>query len=173
MAADDIAILNDIKELSTPFEAATIQTSSSNSVTISLIIPITCGLFQALDEVKPSLKTFEGQQACTFLTEKVRKRLFPYEERCAARLGTLLDPRFKKEAFLSTNNADSGSQLLKNEPGFISRRSNTFLQNIEPSTSKSVPNKVPQPSLLKFVGNKIANKENSRSGRHNISPAIF
>lgn len=45
LTADDIAILNDIKELLTPFETATTQTSSSSNVTISLIILITCGLF--------------------------------------------------------------------------------------------------------------------------------
>lgn len=76
LTADDIAVLSDLKELLTPFEVATSQTSSSSSVTISLIIPLTCGLFQSLDEIKPNLTTPEGQQACTFLIEKVKKKTF-------------------------------------------------------------------------------------------------
>lgn len=137
LTADEIDLLTDLKEMLSPFDNVTVQTSSSSSVTVSLIIPLTCGIFQSLEELQSKMKTSEGLQACLFLIERIKKRLFPYEDRTAARLGTLLDPRFKKEGFRSVSNAEQAAKTLENEIAVIS--------------------KVQQP-LLKFLQNKIANK---------------
>ena len=52
------------------------------------------------------MRTSEGFRVCMFLLERVKKRLFSYEERTATRLATLLDPRFKKEGFQFAFNAN-------------------------------------------------------------------
>ncbi|XP_019895134.2 E3 SUMO-protein ligase ZBED1-like isoform X1 [Musca domestica] len=154
LTADEIDFLKDLKEILSPFENATVQTSLSSSVSVSLIIPLTCGLFQSLQELKGKMKTPEGLQACLFLIERIKKRLFPYEDRTATRLGTLLDPRFKKEGFRSVFNADQASKVLENEMAAICKGHSS---TVEPSTSQSMNNE-PQQPLLNFMKSKIANK---------------
>ncbi|XP_075151908.1 E3 SUMO-protein ligase ZBED1-like isoform X2 [Haematobia irritans] len=157
LTADDIEILQDLKELLSPFDNATVQTSSSSNVTISLIIPLICGIFQNLNENRNKMKTSEGTKACEFLTQRVQKRLFPYEERTVARLGTLLDPRFKKEGFRCISNADKGTHFLQNEISVMVKTNSNETETAEPSTSKNMSPESQQP-LLTFVQNKIANK---------------
>ncbi|XP_075165097.1 E3 SUMO-protein ligase ZBED1-like [Haematobia irritans] len=153
LTADEIDVLKDLKELLSPFDNVTVQTSSNSNVTVSLIIPLTYGLFQGLEEHKTKMKTAEGLQTCLFLIERVKKRLFPYEERTVTRLGTLLDPRFKKEGFRSIFNSEQAAKSLENEITGISK---VHPINAEPSTSKNV--QVETEPLLKFLQNKIANK---------------
>ncbi|XP_058983790.1 E3 SUMO-protein ligase ZBED1-like [Musca domestica] len=160
LTADDIEFLQDLKQLLMPFDSATVQTSSSAAVTISLVVPLTCGLFKSLDELKSAMKTSEGHQACIFLLERIKKRLFPYEERTVTRLGTLLDPRFKKEGFLFPSNADGGTQFLQNVLSGMNKNNTMEQDNLEPSCSKNI-HQSSQPPLLKFVGNKIASKVRS------------
>lgn len=100
------------------------------------------------------MKTSEVLQACLFLIERIKKRLFPYEDRTATRLGTLLDPWFKKEGFRSVFNADQASKVLENEMAAICKGHSS---TVEPSTSQSMNNE-PQQPLLNFMKSKIANK---------------
>ncbi|XP_058985453.1 E3 SUMO-protein ligase ZBED1-like [Musca domestica] len=160
LTAGDIEFLQDLKQLLMPFDAATVQTSSSAAVTISLVVPLTCGIFKSLDELKSTMKTSEGHQACIFLLERIKKRLFPYEERTVTRLGTVLDPRFKKEGFLFPSNADGGTQFLQNVLSGMNKNNTMEQDNLEPSCSKNI-HQSSQPPLLKFVGNKIASKVRS------------
>ncbi|XP_073835857.1 E3 SUMO-protein ligase ZBED1-like [Musca autumnalis] len=152
LTADEVNFLKDLKEVLSPFDHATVQTSANTTVTISLIIPLTFGLFQSLEELKCKLCTSDGLEACLFLIERIKKRLFPYEERTASRLGTLLDPRFKKEGFRSIYNADQAAKSLENEIAGMGKSNKTSL-----ATSTTCETDTKQP-LLKFLEHKKANK---------------
>ena len=79
-------------------------------VTISLIIPLVYGIYNHLVNLQPS--TSEGKIILQNIVESVKTRLFPYEERTLTRLATVLDPRLKKEAFRSSDNAKCAVSLL-------------------------------------------------------------
>jgi len=106
LTADEIMVLKEIEKILISFEQATQQISGSKYVTISLIIPITFGIFNNLvSDIKPNITTEEGILFCNSLIESMQVRLFSYERRTVAQMGTLLDPRFKQEGFRSPENA--------------------------------------------------------------------
>lgn len=112
LSADEILILEDLKLLLAPFDHATKKASSRSLVTASLIIPIVCGLIHNLERINVQLVSVDGREAYNALMDGIRQRLTQYEKRTVTRLATLLDPRFKKEGFLSIPNA-SESQKKK------------------------------------------------------------
>ncbi|XP_036343514.1 zinc finger BED domain-containing protein 1-like, partial [Rhagoletis pomonella] len=59
LTADEIETLKDLVELFGPFHEATVQASASDSVTISLIIPLTCDLYHKLNDLQTNMKTTE------------------------------------------------------------------------------------------------------------------
>lgn len=130
LTADEVALLQDLMQLLSPFDNATVQSSSSSTVTISLVIPLVCGLLHTLDNLKTNLRTAEGLDACMFMIERVKKRLLMYEERTATRLGTLLDPRFKKQGFFSPFNANEAGKILENELAAVSKVQRTQLSQV-------------------------------------------
>ncbi|CAG9840693.1 unnamed protein product [Diabrotica balteata] len=76
LSVDDIAVLADIERVLICFDT-------------------TKKISGALTE----LTTEKGKNFFNKLIESVKKRLFPYESRTVTRIGTLLDPRSKKEGF--------------------------------------------------------------------------
>ncbi|XP_070133181.1 zinc finger BED domain-containing protein 4-like [Drosophila bipectinata] len=113
LTANDIELLEDIQTILAPFDYVTTQCSSSSKVTCSLSVPLTNGLVEGLNDQFGRLKTVNGQQACRFLQDKARIRIFPFEERSTARLATIMDPRYKKEGFRSPFNAEQAAVLLE------------------------------------------------------------
>jgi hypothetical protein len=109
---EDYLILQDLILILGIFDEAT-NKISSNYVTSSLVIPLVYGIHRNLSSQKPT--TPEGNIILQSVLESVIKRLFPFEERTILRLSTLLDPRMKKEAFRSSNNAEAAVLLLKSE----------------------------------------------------------
>lgn len=101
LGADDISILKDIMNCLECFEEATNKISGGTYVTISLIIPVSFGIYSNLFNSTPNLTTEAGKQFCAGLIESVKKRLFQYESRSVTRISTILDPRFKKEGLFS------------------------------------------------------------------------
>ncbi|XP_053968277.1 E3 SUMO-protein ligase ZBED1-like [Anastrepha ludens] len=146
-SADEILILKDIKILLQPFECATLQTSSRTLVTVSLIIPITCGLLHNLQLLKNDLKTVEGRESCNCLLEGISSRLLQYEIRNVPRVATLLDPRFKKEAFHSPFNITEAQKLLENELSFFNAQKSRPCDEPRLPTSTSTS----QTSLFQFL----------------------
>ncbi|XP_075162786.1 E3 SUMO-protein ligase ZBED1-like [Haematobia irritans] len=157
LTADEIEILKDVKQLLSLFDTATVQTSSSSTVTISLIIPIVCGLFENLEDLKGKLKTTEGFDTYLLLIGKIRKRLCLYEERTAPRFGTLLDPRFKKEGFRVVSNADQATKGLENEIAGIHNVNKEYATTVIQPTSNKNPSSTNQP-LFKFLATKVSSK---------------
>jgi len=81
-----------------PFEHATVHTSSSISVTVSSVIPVVCGILHNLTAMKTKLQTKVGQDVSDDILQGVNKRLVPYKNRTVTRMTTILDPRFKKDS---------------------------------------------------------------------------
>lgn len=149
--ADEIDLLNDLAKLLSPFESATKQISSSTTVTISLKIPITCGLMHNLDKIKNNLTTTEGLEAYTCLIDGIKNRMSKYEERSLPRIATLLDPRFKKQGYRSPFNAVQGEKLLENE---LASLDSLDSDQPEPLTLTEKTTKTSQ-TLFEFVQNNI------------------
>jgi len=61
LTSDEISILEDLKAILSPFEHATVHTSSSISVTVSSVIPVVCGILHNLTDMKTKLQTKVGQ----------------------------------------------------------------------------------------------------------------
>ncbi|XP_039229244.1 E3 SUMO-protein ligase ZBED1-like [Drosophila yakuba] len=116
ITSDEISILEDLKALLSPFENATVHTSSSTSVTGSSVIPVACGILHNLSALKSKLQT---KVVCDDLLQGVNKRLVPYESHTVTRMTTILDPRFKKEGFWNPFNSSQAVKSLEEELSHI------------------------------------------------------
>ena len=97
---------------------------------------------------------------CNGLIESVKKRLFPYETRSNTKLATLLDSRFKKEAFRSKDNGASATSLLENEMYAIVRKREEINRSATDQTQPTIP-KHSTSSLFAFLETRIAEKSKS------------
>lgn len=133
-------------------------------MTISLVIPLTFGIYNSLIRSLPELQTEEGKTFCTNLLQSVRTRLFPYETRSVARLGTILDARFKKEGFRSAENAACAATVLEQEMfSAMKKLEESETQNASLNvTEETSPEKSQQSStLLGFLSDRLKAKEKS------------
>jgi len=103
-SAAEVDILKDIAALLSPFEDATLFVSSNSKVSVSLIIPVICKLQHKIKEI--NLETAEGKLVFEFIKTRLGERLAAYETRTIPRISTIIDPRFKKQGFLSSSNAE-------------------------------------------------------------------
>ncbi len=158
LSEDEVNVIEDILLVLKPFLEITEIMSSEQVPTISLIIPYTTSLLRELTSV--NLNTESGKLFGQCLLKRAKKRLLTYEEHTVARycslftflnsyvvhsfssycsyiyvlfnsLATVLDPRFKEEAFFTYSNftqaADLvGQRLLKKLPHFYLHLSCTY-----------------------------------------------
>lgn len=124
-------------------------------MTISLIIPITFGIYNVLTNSLSEMKTQEGKTLCSSLIESVKKRLFPYEQPTVTKVATLLDPRFKKEGFRINENAENAATLLEQDMHSImqKKRANSTEDHIQSGLTES--------NDLGFLGQRLAEKVKS------------
>ncbi|XP_032583772.1 uncharacterized protein LOC116803678 isoform X1 [Drosophila mojavensis] len=108
LSADEIAILENLEKVLSPFEHTTV-------VTVSVVIPVCCGLLHSLENLKGKLATEEGQLAVASLINGIKDRLLKYESRSNTRMATVLDPRFKRDGFLPPFNVSEAEKFLENE----------------------------------------------------------
>lgn len=96
-----------------------------------------------------------------------KKRLFPYEERTIPRLSTLLDPRMKKEAFQSSENANIAISLLKSEMCNTLHKNTEGLLNNDNSHEENedqiTSNSTSSTSLFSFMTEHIEAKKKGRT----------
>nr|XP_043069341.1 E3 SUMO-protein ligase ZBED1-like [Drosophila bipectinata] len=132
-SAEEIGVLEELCSLLRPFEKATKLISGGKYPTMFLVIPIVCEMQSQVFSYKDSFKSPEAILAFNFLSERYNDRFGHYETRTVPRMATLIDPRFKKQGFQRTNNADQAYRALEDE------LHNVF-KNLtqEPSTSASI-----------------------------------
>lgn len=83
-------------------------------MTISSIIPWIKGLVLDIIRITDTLLTTEGQWFARRLLFVVKDKLGVYETRSVCRIATILDPRYKKRAFLKEANFQAGVVTLRN-----------------------------------------------------------
>lgn len=77
----------------------------------------------------------------------MNQRLVPYETRSIPRLGTILDPRFKKEGFRSKENASAAATILEHDMFTLSHKIQENKRSVESDNSKK-----PAPTSTLFFG---------------------
>lgn len=155
LTADEITILIDIVDCLDCFDEAINKVSALQHVTISLIIPITFGIYNHLNDHVLKITSEEGKIFCLSLIESVKKRLFIYETRTVPRISTILDSRFKKEGFRLQENANQAIVFLEQEMNILMKSLNQ--NQYKSPTTISVPKK----SLFSFIEQR--NEEKSKS----------
>nr|XP_043068905.1 zinc finger BED domain-containing protein 6-like [Drosophila bipectinata] len=147
LTAEEISVLTDLEYILGPFDEATNRVSGSTYETISLIIPVSADLHHRLSSMDNLIKTTEGFEVRNALLNGINRRLFEYEGRSVTKVATMLDPRFKKEAFRSASNADSAVEAIRKEMAGM-----TNLKVSEPPTHTE------NNAYFSFMQSKIANK---------------
>lgn len=127
-----------------------------------MVIPITLGIYTFLMQSLLELNTEVGKKFCAGLIESVKKRLFPYETRTVTKISTILDPRFKKEAFRNQENANSAAVLLEQEMYSLvnNRHRQEQICQIQKENSSSDRSKETS-KLFGFLENRINEKSKS------------
>ncbi|XP_020803827.1 zinc finger BED domain-containing protein 4-like [Drosophila serrata] len=145
-SAEEIGVLEEFCSLLRPFEKATKLISGGKYPTMSLVIPIVSKMQIQLFSYKHSFKSIEAILAFSFLSDRFNDRFGYYETRTVPRMATLIDPRFKKQGFQRTNNADQAYRALEDE------LHNVF-KNLaqEPSTSAPIAPTPPNPTSSYFT----------------------
>lgn len=108
--------INDFVILLKPFESLTIQISSEQRPTLAKVIPLLRGLLLSVNNKNPV--TYTGKFLKKKLLEETTKRFNDIEEMYPSHLyskATILDPRFKKAAFISNENANTAEQEVQKE----------------------------------------------------------
>ncbi|XP_046868341.1 uncharacterized protein LOC124460792 [Drosophila willistoni] len=83
-------------------------------VTISIVNPLICELHKRLNEIQ-CLEQQDAMAALNYVKERLPTRLFQYETSTITRIATIIDPRFKKDGFLSALNAEQASKAVEEE----------------------------------------------------------
>lgn len=112
MISDCISILCNIEEI-------TEQLSGEQYPRLSLVIPLVRGFQYNLQQLKPVTAT--GIELVSKLIETVPRRLGTLESKRHVANACLLDPRFKKIAFGSEDNASTAQRSIKDELSNMSR----------------------------------------------------
>ncbi|CAK1592121.1 unnamed protein product [Parnassius mnemosyne] len=106
-------ILEDCVALLQPVEKISTVLSGESYPTQSIIIPLVRGLQSAIIKKRPS--TEPGNHLQRSLLEIIDKRLGVYESNRTAAKATILDPRFKKNAFGTISTAENAVKYVLEE----------------------------------------------------------
>ncbi|CAG9826077.1 unnamed protein product [Diabrotica balteata] len=136
-SVDELSVLGDLEKILYIFEDATEKVSGEKYITVSLIVPLAFGIYNYLTSLQ--LNTEIGQEFYTGVIDSVRRRLFNFETRSIPKITALLDPRFKKDGFRTTENANQAANLLEEEMAAIisGNRKNTQEENVPNNSSSS------------------------------------
>ncbi|KAG5898983.1 hypothetical protein JTB14_004702 [Gonioctena quinquepunctata] len=106
LSLEELTVLEEILKVLSCFEEATKKIQGNTYVTISLVIPLTFGIYNSLISTLPELQTEEGKTFCNNLLQSVRTILFPYETRSVARLDVIITKRQYLERPKSNTDVD-------------------------------------------------------------------
>ncbi|XP_062138763.1 E3 SUMO-protein ligase ZBED1-like isoform X2 [Drosophila sulfurigaster albostrigata] len=115
ITTDKLEVLDDLSDLLSPFQEATLSVSTNTKVSVSLIIPVIAENHHKMNQLNAKLRTQEGKDIYDLVKKRLVERLDTFETRTIPRIATLVDPRFKKDGFLRPSNADQAAKALELE----------------------------------------------------------
>ena len=136
----DTNLIDELIDILTPFETATMLTQGQNQVTSSIVLPCIRGLKAAMADLKDKYKS----KIVSALSTSITKRLDKYEEKELFILSAVLDPRWKKLWCSPEEVTDIRDLLIRKMSTLAPEESN------ENETDASPPRK--RSKLLSFMG---------------------
>lgn len=153
LTVEEIIILKDIEIILSLFQEASDKISDENYA--SLVIPLAYGIFLKVEQLSSKLQSSVGERMKNTLLMSITKRLSTYEQRTVTRMATILDPRFKKDGFQLTSNAEKAEIFLQHELLNLTNRENPINLNLESY-------KKPQNPLFDFLYERIIRKQENK-----------
>jgi len=101
LTTDEWEALKEIAVVLKPFDAVTTEISAETTVTASKVIMLGRGLTTSSLKIKPTSRSERSQVLLTKLLEGLQKRFGGLERNTLLAHATFLDPRFKKNGFVS------------------------------------------------------------------------
>lgn len=117
LSADEWLAIEDCVPVLKPFDLMTTVLSGEKYVTLSSIIPLVRGLQYSVNKV--NCVTDIGNKLKSDLLTIITRRLGSYERDKISAKATLLDPRYKKQAFGLRDNADNAEKWVLEELGSL------------------------------------------------------
>ena len=155
---DDIEHIRDVIKVLEPIESITRELSAEKHITISKIIPISNCLLKCLRQMKVSSKI--ANQLIDNLCVNTKNRLKVYEKNDFIRIGTLLDPRFKKILFSTPELADLTVKSL-------SQKLNDVFHSMDTDVSVSDNNHIETSSVWDFHDSVVSSQSFDGRNTHN------
>nr|CAH7739618.1 unnamed protein product [Callosobruchus chinensis] len=128
--AEEWLALEDCVRILKPFDLMTTTLSGEKYVTLSTVIPLVRGLQYTMNKI--NCVTNIGKKLKADLTAIISRRLGSYERDKISAKAIFLDPRYKKQAFGTQDNADNAEKWVLEELGSLF--ANT---SVEPATVTS------------------------------------
>ncbi|CAG5023650.1 unnamed protein product [Parnassius apollo] len=135
--ADEYLIIQETIQILEPFDLATTKISGESYITLSLIIPLIRGIKTKLVEVESQIVTESGNKILLCMKGSVDKRLSPYESRTPVVLATILDPRFKKKGFKTSDDEKRAGQWLEKAYASHLTKERLAVEETQPTPSTS------------------------------------
>ena len=138
LTTEEWQALKEIMVVLKPFDAVTTEVSAEKAVTASKVIMLARGLITACNKIQPTLRNDLSKALMTKLLEGMQKRFSNMESNVLLARATFLDPRFKKNGFVT----ESGYRNVKESvTAAISRQlsasSGDALSSAAPEISRS------------------------------------
>ncbi|XP_030765200.1 zinc finger BED domain-containing protein 1-like [Sitophilus oryzae] len=157
--AEEWLILEDCICVLKPFDLMTTTLSGEKYVTLSSIIPLVRGLQYSLNRM--NCLTDIGNKLKVDLLAIISRRLGSYERDKISAKATFLDPRYKKQAFGSQDNANNAEKWIIEELGSLIAE--TSLEAPTTVSQSEVDHADSDNTLWEYLDKKITDSTNVRN----------
>lgn len=142
-----------------PADKLTTRLSGEKYVTLSMIIPYVHGMMTELQGIKDRGNlTWEAQSFLDHFMDTAHNRLVRmYETKSLSKCATLLDPRFKKEAFVSANRAREAQETVEAQVARVLRQA-AAERPAPHQRDETQPQQWAQDEFLGFMARKVATR---------------
>ncbi|XP_017060754.1 uncharacterized protein LOC108101060 isoform X2 [Drosophila ficusphila] len=129
------------------------QEAVCNHCSAKLKTKVIAELHQKMYHLGSKVKSECAKEAIKQISKRLPERFAAYEKRTIPKIATLIDPRFKKDGFLQSFNADEAAKALEQE---LSEKLSSISSN-----THSTPPDLPKRARFEFLQSKIASKPSS------------
>lgn len=135
LTPEECQIVEEMLRVLAPFDQATRELSEEKRVSGSKVIPLMRMLHIELQRQATTVTKTAAQQLAENLRKRLTDAIFSMESLSVMTLATLLDPRFKKNGFLSQQKANEAVKRLQSECAEEMRSQEPDPREEEPSSS--------------------------------------